>query len=257
MIHVSETGRSIALLNARHELYTNLYREFDKRIVDAMTRVPREEFVDPAYYASSFKDSAQPITGYESSSISQPSTVARMTQLLDPQEEDIVCEIGTATGYQSAVLAQLSKQVFTVESIPELAYSAEQRLQRLNYRNVRVIADDGSRRFSPPEFVDKLLITASVFPSIQVGIYEILKPGSVCVCPIGGVNGENTKCDLVKMIKTDNGMTIDTVLPGYRFIPIEGAYGWSSYIQGFINHANADFYESLGYQKKVSASTEE
>src|SRR5262249_53235095 len=117
-------------------------RDIDnKRVLAAMAKVPRHDFVPPAKRALAYSDGPLPI-GHEQT-ISQPYIVALMTQLIDPKPGQRVLEVGTGSGYQAAVLAELVQDVYSIELIPELAQSAAKRLKDLGYKNVQVRAGDG------------------------------------------------------------------------------------------------------------------
>ena len=115
----------------------------DSRVLEAMKKVPRHLFVPETFKNSAYADMALPAG--EGQTISQPYMVAVMTELLELSGDDVVLEIGTGSGYQAAVLAELSKEVYTVERIPELAVEAEKRLLNLGYKNIHVIIADGTK----------------------------------------------------------------------------------------------------------------
>ena len=150
--------------------------------------------------------------------ISQPFIVALMTDLLDPEANHIVLEIGTGSGYQAAVLAKLVKQVYTIEIIPELAESAARRLTDLGYVNVSVKAGDGY--FGWPEVApfDGIIVTA-VGPDIPASLVAQLKTGGRMVLPVGTQTTAQTLTVVVKL--ADGGYTTEEVLP-VTFVPLTG-----------------------------------
>jgi len=132
----------------------------DQRVLAAMARVPRHLFVPEALWHQAYSDCPLPI-GY-GQTISQPYIVALMTEHLKPQPTHRVLEVGTGSGYQAAVLAQLVKEVYTVEIIPPLARAAEKRLARLGYRNVTVKVGDGYYGWSEHAPSDGIVVTAAL-----------------------------------------------------------------------------------------------
>ena len=131
----------------------------DQRVLDALRRVPRHEFVPEPYTASAYEDSPLPIGLNQT--ISQPYIVGYMTDELQVGPKSKVLEIGTGSGYQAAILAELADQVFTIEIVPELAKRATATLQRLCYRNVNVMAGDGYRGWPSEAPFDRIIVTAA------------------------------------------------------------------------------------------------
>src|SRR5262249_20551609 len=154
----------------------------NRALLDAMRTVPRHEFVPEAYRTSAYLDSPLPI-GLDQT-ISQPYIVALMTELVDPKPEHRVLEIGTGSGYQAAVIAQLAKEVYTIEIIPQLAESAGQRLDRLGFRNVTVHEGDGYQGWPEKAPFDGILVTAGA-NDVSRPLIEQLKPGGRMVIPVG------------------------------------------------------------------------
>ena len=155
---------------------------FDERVMAAMRAVPRHRFVPDMLAPFAYQDSPLPI-GFEKT-ISQPFIVALMTDLLSPQADEVVLEVGTGLGYQAAVLAELAGRVYSVEIVEEFANEAEARLQQLGIFNVSVLIGDGSRGRAEHAPYDKILVTAAAErpPS---GLMEQLKPGGRMVLPLG------------------------------------------------------------------------
>jgi len=154
----------------------------EKRVMQALQKVPRHAFVPQDLQHSAYANHPLPI-GY-GQTISQPYIVALMTDLIRPRAEDVVLEIGTGSGYQAAILASLVKQVYSLEIVEILAEQARERLHRLGYDNVEVRAGNG--HFGWPEHApyDAILVTAAA-PWIPPALIEQLKPGGTLVIPVG------------------------------------------------------------------------
>lgn len=154
-----------------------------KRVVQALRQVRREAFVPDYLQDSAYLNMPLPI-GHRQT-ISQPYIVALMTELLEPQADQVVLEVGTGSGYQAAVLAGLVKHVYSIEVVPALAAEAKERLQRLGFHNVSVREGDGSLGWSEHAPYDAIIVTAAG-PQIPQALIEQLKPGGVLVMPVGG-----------------------------------------------------------------------
>jgi protein-L-isoaspartate(D-aspartate) O-methyltransferase len=154
----------------------------DRRVLEAMARVPREEFVAEVDRDVAYGDHALAIA--EGQTISQPYVVARMTELLATQPEHRVLEVGTGSGYQAAILAELVREVISIERHASLAEAARDRLERLGYRNVRVIHADASLGYPLEAPYDRILITAAT-PRIDPALVRQLTPDGLIVAPIG------------------------------------------------------------------------
>jgi protein-L-isoaspartate(D-aspartate) O-methyltransferase len=154
----------------------------DRRVLEAMARVPREEFVEPADRDVAYGDHALAIG--EGQTISQPYVVARMSELLATRPEQRVLEVGTGSGYQAAVLAELVRDVISLERHAALAEVARERLERLGYTNVRVIHGDASLGYPADAPYDRILITAAT-PRIDPALARQLAPDGLIVAPIG------------------------------------------------------------------------
>ncbi len=191
----------------------------DARVLEAMRRVPRHEFVPPHLRAHAYEDGPLPIGGGQT--ISQPYIVAYMTQALALRPEDVVLEIGTGSGYQTAVLCELARQVYSLERRPELAERARETLTRLGYRNVRVLVGDGTRGL--PEFApyDAILVTAAA-PAIPAPLREQLAEGGRLVLPIGGQRQQL----LQRVRRHGDRWTVEDLLP-VVFVPLYGEHGFT------------------------------
>ena len=154
----------------------------DSRVLEAMLRVPRHEYVPERYRAFAYSDNPLPIEFGQT--ISQPYIVALMTELVQAEPGDRILEIGTGSGYQAAVAAELVSEVYSIEIIPELALSAADRLERLGVSNVVVRAGDGYLGW--PEYApfDGILVTAGA-EHIPEPLVEQLKPGARMIIPVG------------------------------------------------------------------------
>jgi protein-L-isoaspartate(D-aspartate) O-methyltransferase len=153
-----------------------------ERVLEAMRRVRRHLFVPPELAAVAYHDTPLPI-GFDKT-VSQPFICALMADLLDPQPHDAVLEIGTGLGYQAAILAELARQVWTVEMVEEFASHAEARLSQLGYGNVAVRIGDGTRGWAEHAPFDKILVTAAAAVPPKA-LLDQLAPGGRMVLPIG------------------------------------------------------------------------
>jgi len=184
-----------------------------KRVLAVMEKVPRHRFVSEEMAAEAYEDHPLPI-GFDQT-ISQPYIVASMTQALDLQPTDRVLEIGTGSGYQAAVLAELAAEVFTIEIVKPLALRAERTLAELGYRNVTVRVGDGYAGWPEQAPFDKIMLTAAP-PKVPQPLFEQLKEGGLLIAPIG-VYGQ----DLILYRKTARGVLENELYP-VRFVPMTG-----------------------------------
>lgn len=187
----------------------------DPRVLMAMEKVPRHLFVPPEYREQAYADHPLPIG--EGQTISQPYIVALMSQELHLKPDDKVLEIGTGSGYQAAVLAELVNNVYTVEIIPELAEEARARLQSLGYKNVMVKAGDGYEGWKEYAPFDAIIITASA-PRIPEPLINQLKEGGRMILPHGGTSFYQTLILVTKIHGKMETRTITEVL----FVPMTG-----------------------------------
>ena len=190
----------------------------DRRVLSAMGRVPRHLFVEEALRDSAYGDHALPIG--EQQTISQPYMVALMSETLALKGTERVLEIGTGSGYQTAVLAELAAQVYSVERIDSLAVKARRLLTTLGYRNVQIKVFDGTYGWKEEAPFDAILVTAGS-PEIPMPLTEQLKEGGRMVIPVG----ERTTQVLKKVTKTPAGIEV-TALTGCVFVPLIGGHGW-------------------------------
>jgi len=190
----------------------------DRRVLDAMERVPRHLFVDSETIDNAYSDMALPIG--EGQTISQPYMVAVMTELLELKGTEKVLEIGTGSGYQAAVLAELSREVYTIERIASLAEKARKKFQDLSYLNIHVKADDGTLGWPEEAPFDRIIITAGS-PEIPAPLIEQLAEGGIVVIPVGDLYSQQ----LLKYRKSGKNPIIEYHTPCV-FVPLIGQYGW-------------------------------
>ena len=186
----------------------------DEAVLDAMRTVPRHEYMPREYRQLAYQDSPQPI-GHEQT-ISQPYIVARMTELLDVEEGQRILEIGTGSGYQAAVLAELNADVYTIEIICELAERAEEDLERTGYGDIQVKCGDGYQGWPDHAPFDRIIVTAAP-PEIPDALVEQLKVGGKMVVPVG----EEGHIQTLQVIeKVDDDDVEITEIAEVRFVPM-------------------------------------
>ncbi len=190
----------------------------DEGVLEAMRRVPRHLFVDEALRDQAYSDHPLPIT--DNQTISQPYIVALMTESLELSGAEKVLEIGTGSGYQSAVLAELADRVFSIERYPDLAYRANSILRKLGYQNIIVRVGDGSLGWPDDAPFDGIIVTAGT-PKIPQPLIDQLNIGGRLVVPVGDRFGQ----DLILVRKVAEGIN-KTNLGGVRFVNLVGKWGW-------------------------------
>ena len=213
----AKNEQNVAVTATRDEMVRQLRRLGirDPRVLDAMARVPREEFVRAEDRDVAHGDHALPID--EGQTISQPFVVARMTELLAPGTDDHVLEVGTGSGYQAAVLSLVAGDVVTVERHASLAEAARRRLRALGFLNVRVIHDDASLGHPEAAPYDRILITAAT-PQIDNALVAQLTSDGRIVAPVG----DRDLQDLV--VHHADGR--DERYGAVRFVPLRGEAGF-------------------------------
>ncbi len=204
----------------RMDLIQKIRRRYgfdDKKVLDALGNVPRHEFVRAGYSDEAYDDRALPI-GF-GQTISQPYVVAEMTRRLQLTEESRVLEIGTGSGYQAAVLAEITPHVYTIEIVGALAEQAAQRLDRLGYDSVVVKHDDGFYGWSDKAPFDAIIVTAAS-AMIPAPLIEQLKPGGRMVIPVGPPGGAQW---LMLVEKNPEGKVRSKEFMAVRFVPFTRA----------------------------------
>lgn len=191
----------------------------DERVLAAMNRVPRHLFVPDALKSQAYKDNALPIAGGQT--ISQPFIVARMTELLELKGRERVLEIGSGSGYQTAVLATIARKVFAIERLASLHAEAKRRLMEMGYRNISYRCDDGTNGWSAYAPFDAILVAAGG-PEIPRPLVDQLEVGGRMVIPIG----ENQKSQLlIRVTRTEKDYKTENFGP-CAFVPLIGSHGW-------------------------------
>ncbi len=186
----------------------------DQRVLTAMAKVPREEFLPENLRAQAYSDSALPI-GHDQT-ISQPFIVALMTEQLRPQPNDRVLEIGTGSGYQTAVLAELVKDVYTIEIIEPLAKDASARLSRLGYANAHVKAGDGFQGWPEAAPFDAIIVTCAP-DKVPQPLTQQLKEDGRMIIPVGsGIDQQ------LYLLEKKHGQLAQTAILPVRFVPMMG-----------------------------------
>ncbi len=190
----------------------------DPRVLAVMERVPRHEFVDPRYQREAYDDHPIPIG--EGQTISQPYVVAAMAEALALQPADVALEIGTGSGYQAAVLAELAQAVYTVERHAALAARAAETLRRLGYKNVEVLVGDGSEGLPEHAPYDAILVAAAA-PQVPPPLLAQLCEGGRMIVPVG-----NPASQQLELIRKLQGRPVASHLDLVRFVPLIGREGF-------------------------------
>jgi len=184
------------------------------RVLEAMAKVPRHQFVPPLLLPDAYEDEALPIG--HGQTISQPYVVAFMTEKLEPKSADRVLEIGTGSGYQAAVLAELVQEVFSVEIIKELAEEAGRALNHLGYQNVRIKCGDGYLGWPEHAPFDSVIVTCAP-DHVPQPLIDQLKEGGRMIIPVG--EGYDQKLFL---LEKKGGVVRQTAVLPVRFVPMTG-----------------------------------
>jgi protein-L-isoaspartate(D-aspartate) O-methyltransferase len=190
----------------------------DEKVLRAMRKVPRHLFMPESVRYSAYDDMAMAIG--EDQTISQPYMVAVMTELLELTGAEKVLEIGTGSGYQAAVLAELSAEVYTIERIEPLATRARELLRGLGYRNVHVVVGDGTAGLEGQAPFDRIIVTAAA-PAVPQPLVHQLSEGGIIVAPVG----ERYSQILLKGRKVNGHLTEEFSTP-CAFVPLIGEHGW-------------------------------
>jgi protein-L-isoaspartate(D-aspartate) O-methyltransferase len=191
----------------------------DERVLAAMERVPRHEFVAPELREQAYEDTPLPLA--EGQTISQPYIVALMLEALQLQPDHTVLEIGTGSGYQSALLAELAARVFSIERHAVLARQAKEVLTRLGYDNITILLGDGSQGLPATAPYDAIIVAAAA-PGIPPPLFEQLREGGRMVLPVGP-RGEQA----LQLVVKKEGQPFVSELVGCRFVPLIGEKGYA------------------------------
>ena len=192
----------------------------DPKVLVALRKIPRHLFVSEALRDQAYGDFPLPIG--EQQTISQPYIVAEMTQALQLYEKDRVLEIGTGSGYQAAVIAQIAFRVYTIERIHSLLVQARNLFDKLQYYNIVTRYSDGTTGWVDESPFDAIIVTAGA-PEVPSPLIGQLADGGRMVVPVGDQHSQ----DLVKLYKDQKGIH-RTNLGGCRFVKLVGEYGWSN-----------------------------
>jgi protein-L-isoaspartate(D-aspartate) O-methyltransferase len=192
----------------------------DNRVLEVMRRVPRHLFVEKAMMHNAYNDMALPIS--DGQTISQPYMVAVMTELLELSGNEKVLEIGTGSGYQAAILAELSKEVYSIERIASLTEKVKELLDKLGYDNIHVMCADGTQGWPDAAPFDRIMITAAA-PQIPDPLKDQLADDGILVIPVGSRFSQQ----LLKVRKSRDRTTEEYHTPCV-FVPLIGEHGWES-----------------------------
>jgi len=190
----------------------------DPGVLEAMGKIQRHLFVEEALIGEAYNDHPLPV-GYKQT-ISQPYIVALMTEALEMTGKEKTLEIGTGSGYQTAILAELSKTVYTIERIERLLEKSKMLLESLGYTNIFFKAFDGTLGWDEFAPYDAIIVTAGA-PKIPQPLMDQMAEGGKLVIPIGNMYGQ----DLIKVTRTKNAFK-EKNLGGSRFVDLIGAHGW-------------------------------
>lgn len=193
----------------------------DRRVIDAMLKLPRHLFVQEAMASQAYNDTSLPIG--EKQTISQPYMVAVMTEMLQLTGVERVLEIGTGSGYQAALLSQLVRRVYTIERIPSLASRSRKIFDTLGLTNIAMKIDDGSIGWAAEAPFDAIIVTAGA-PEIPQGLIGQLTPEGRLLVPVGDHDSQ-----LLTLVRKspDGGITVEKSTP-CRFVKLIGSEGWSA-----------------------------
>jgi protein-L-isoaspartate(D-aspartate) O-methyltransferase len=183
------------------------------RVLDAMEKVPREEFVPESFKDLSYADQPLPIECGQT--LSQPFIVAYMTDKLNVGERMKVLEVGTGSGYQTAVLSHLCRRVYTIERYRTLVRAAEQRFQKLRLANVTTVLGDGTRGWERQAPFDRIIVTAAA-RQLPRRLLEQLAVGGIMIIPVEVAPGHQ---EILKIVRTETGFDRESLLP-VRFVPL-------------------------------------
>jgi protein-L-isoaspartate(D-aspartate) O-methyltransferase len=212
---MTASGETTTFSNLRLSMVASQLRArgvSDERVLDAMLRVPRHEFAPERYRDQAYEDHPLPIG--KGQTISQPYIVARMLESLALSPPDKVLEVGTGSGYLTALLAELAAQVFSVERHPEMADAARELLGRMGYTNVRVIVGDGSQGLAEGSPYDAIIVSAAA-AEVPRPLLEQLAEGGRMILPVGPADSQQ-----LQLIQVEMGQPRTALCELCRFVPL-------------------------------------
>jgi len=208
---------------SRERMITHLrghYKIHDERVLRAMSEVPRHQFVPEAIKSQAYKDNALPIASKQT--ISQPFIVARMSELLELTPQSKVLEIGAGSGYQTVILSKLANKIYAVERVSILVRETQERLKKLDVKNVTLTCADGSLGWQTHAPFDAILVAAGS-PNIPQPLLNQLKIGGRLVLPVG--QDQKTQ-KLIRVTRTERDFSTED-FGACAFVPLIGEHGWS------------------------------
>lgn len=213
---ISDKARMIADIESEVQFTRSMIGRdhLDTRVMDAMKTVPRDAFVPDNMKSAAFDNGPLPIG--HGQTISQPYIVALMTDLLEPEEDHVILEIGTGSGYQTAILSLLCKQVYSMELVDVLRQAASKRLHKLGYHNIETCTGNGYAGWPEHAPYDGIIVTAAA-PYIPPALIEQLKPGARMVIPVGMPMMHQ---ELMLLTKDIQGKTSTRSILGVAFVPL-------------------------------------
>ena len=193
----------------------------DRKVIEAFRKIPREEFIEESRREESYGDYPLPIG--EGQTISQPTTVAIMTQALELEEGHKVLEVGSGSGYQAAIITEIigtKGKIISTEIVPELAELAKNNIKKLALKNIEILNYDGSKGYAKEAPYDRILVAAAS-PKIPKPLIDQLKENGVIIIPVGNMLEQA----MIKGRKT-NGKLSEEILGDFVFVPLKGKYGY-------------------------------
>ena len=182
------------------------------QVLNAMERVPRHEFVEPSYRDQAYEDHPLPINAGQT--VSQPYIVALMLEILQLEPSARVLEIGTGSGYQTAILAEICAHVYSIERHPQLAFEAQEILSRLGYTNVTLRVGDGGEGWAEYAPFDAVVVSAAA-KQIPAPLFDQLREGGRMIIPVGSHEAQE-----LQLVRKREGTPLITLLDGCRFVPL-------------------------------------
>ena len=195
----------------------------DKAVMNAFLSISREHFVPKQFTPHAYEDSPLPIICGKT--ISQPTTIALMTQALELKPGQTVLEIGAGSGYQAALLGHIvgpKGKIISTEVVPELVQFAKENIKKTNLKNICIVEEDGSQGFPAKAPFDRIIITAACPHHIPQTLLDQLKPEGILVGPVGDLHLQ----EVVKIKKLSNGLLKTSSLGEFRFLPLIGKHGF-------------------------------